>query len=49
MSYFLLTVLLWLAANAPKIEFSFNPWAIAFLIAIVVDLYIMRPWKLLNK
>lgn len=49
MSYFVIELLLWLSLGAPKISLDFNPWMIAFLIAILIDLYLNKPWNLLHK
>lgn len=47
MFYTLIVLLVWLLLGAPKIVFDFNPVLMAFVIAIVVDLFVNRavfPW-----
>lgn len=42
MFYTLLVLLIWLLLGATKIVFDFNPVLMAFVIAIIVDLWVNR-------
>lgn len=42
MIYTLVTFLVWLLLGATTIAFSFNPVLMAFVVAIIVDLFVNR-------
>lgn len=42
MYYTILVFLLWLLQGAPTFPFSFNPLLMAFVIAIIIDLFVNR-------
>jgi hypothetical protein len=49
MFYTLITLLVYLLLGAPHIDLSFNPVFAAFVLAIIVDLFINRGLFIFNK
>lgn len=44
MIWTVLTLLVWLVTGAEEFAVDFNPVLIAFVLAIVLDLYNHKPW-----